>query len=60
MLVTYQAQYLLAIALGIAAGVTRQLKAGTIKDGRKVDADKLPQLGTPSIAEGAVVGRLPQ
>lgn len=42
MLVTYQAQYLLAIALGMAAGLIQQLKAGALKDANPLLASTTP------------------
>lgn len=55
MLVTYQAQYLLAITLGMAAGVIRQLKAAALKEGRKGDADKPLELDVASTAPAPVI-----
>lgn len=60
MLVTWQAQYLLAIALGIAAGVIRQLKAGDLKTGPTVVAGKLRQHETPTMATAPAAGRSPK
>ena len=48
MLVTYHAQYLLAIVLGVAAGVIRQLKVGT--HSRAADESTTNQLGAPKSA----------
>jgi len=60
MLVTSPAQYLLAIVSGVAAGVIRQLKGGTVKTGLDASlANQRDPLKIAVPASSAAVGRSP-
>lgn len=59
MLVTHQAQYLLAVALGVAAGLIRQLKAGARESSRTPDDGGLLQLKPLTRAQAQVVSISP-